>query len=227
MTASASTCGVQAKQWLDRCINEHSDICHPGVRRLPTRLVDVGNTTTNPHVVETSSAIVHAYCALSYCWGDSNSFITDTVTYNERRAGFRIDSVPKTIRDAVLLTRELGLRYLWVDSLCIIQDDNADWEYEATHMCTTYSQAVVVFAAVDSPTCEMGLFATEPRHRLMQVHRKEGSIFARSSFHTNIADRVYYEKHRKVQEGMEPNVLHSRGWCLQELALASRIIWYV
>ena len=177
--------------------------------------------------METSSAIVHAYCALSYCWGDSNSFITDTVTYNERRAGFRIDSVPKTIRDAVLLTRELGLRYLWVDSLCIIQDDNADWEYEATHMCMTYSQAVVVFAAVDSPTCEMGLFATEPRHRLMQVHRKEGSIFARSSFHTNIADRVYYEKHRKVQEGMEPNVLHSRGWCLQELALASRIIWYV
>ncbi|PMD19341.1 heterokaryon incompatibility, partial [Hyaloscypha hepaticicola] len=67
-------------------------------------------------------------------------------------------TLPKTFQDAVLITRDLGVRYLWIDSLCIIQDSDEDWEQEAARMSEVYANGYVMLAAHGSENCHGGCF---------------------------------------------------------------------
>lgn len=93
---------------------------------MPTRVIDVGTFGKNKiHLHETADLHIRC-CALSYNWGRSESCKTKKATYQCRLAGLLVDDLPTTIRDAVLLTRLLGFRYVWIDALCIFQDDPVD-----------------------------------------------------------------------------------------------------
>jgi hypothetical protein len=76
------------------------------------------------------------YAALSHCWGLYPLLTTTTSNISSHssrppgRSGIPLSSLPRTFRDAILIKRALGLRYLWIDSLCIIQDSDVDWERE-------------------------------------------------------------------------------------------------
>ncbi|KAH7111152.1 heterokaryon incompatibility, partial [Dactylonectria estremocensis] len=80
------------------------------------------------------------YVALSYCWGSDLSGVVTTLSSNvePHLQGIAVNSLPQIIQDAVRVYRELGLRYLWVDSLCIIQDDRKDWAQEVDRMRKVY-----------------------------------------------------------------------------------------
>ncbi|KAK0724384.1 hypothetical protein B0H67DRAFT_473649, partial [Lasiosphaeris hirsuta] len=79
--------------------------------------------------------------------GQKRNLTTTKETYNIRTAGTPISDLPMTIRQAVWVTRRLGRKYIWVDSLCIIQDDTSDWEAEALKMATVYAMAAVTIVA--------------------------------------------------------------------------------
>ncbi|ORY09011.1 heterokaryon incompatibility protein-domain-containing protein, partial [Clohesyomyces aquaticus] len=117
---------------------------------LPTRVIDVGTNADGATVrlVETKRRRDH-YIALSHCWGPPTKrpLCTSKATFPQHLAGIHISSLPKTFRDAVAITRLLNLRYLWIDSLCIIQDDRNDWSMEAPRMGAFYSGAHLVIAA--------------------------------------------------------------------------------
>lgn len=212
----------QAKRWLDACLTAHVDCCSPPVQELPTRVIDVGNELDDPRLFETAPGAQGIYCTLSYCWGQTRTFTTTLSTFEDRKKGFGIDELPATIRDAVVLARGLGIRYLWVDSLCIIQDSSSDWEYEAARMCSVYNQAAITFAAIDSPASETGLFIAGSDRRLVKLDEQWGPIYARMHSHSAPDD------HRSLpRDEITSRVLNTRGWCLQELALSSRILWYV
>lgn len=95
----------------------------------PPRLFEPGNDKRTP------------YIALSHCWGLDQTFRTVTANLESMRSGFKLEVMPKTYRDALLLARLLSIKYIWIDSLCIIQDDSLDWQIEASKMCDVYSNA--------------------------------------------------------------------------------------
>ena len=121
--------------WMKKCADEH-DECGRIRSPLPTRVVDV-SSSANADVVtlHISAADDYTdYAVLSHCWGGNIPFKTTKATLPDRVAGMKMDQLPKNFRDAVTVTRRLGLRYIWIDALCIVQDDEDDWKTEAAKM---------------------------------------------------------------------------------------------
>jgi hypothetical protein len=75
------------------------------------------------------------------------------------RDGLATSTLPRTVRDAVVFARRLGLRWVWVDALCFIQDSTLDWEAEAARTCNVYQGCFVCVAAKGAFSCEEGLFS--------------------------------------------------------------------
>jgi hypothetical protein len=112
------------------------------------------------------------YVALSYCWGSNVPFTTTSANLQEHKQenGITFDQLPETLQDAVLMVRFLGLRYLWVDCLCIVQDDIADWEHEAAQMADVYSNAFLTLAAMRANHCDEGFLGPRtPREQTLPV----------------------------------------------------------
>lgn len=195
------------KGWLDKCDAEHPN-CPKGETDLPTYLLDLENPSTIR--VVRSSGQRGRYAALSYCWGDCRQFILTKDTYDDRLKGFSLEQLPKSFRDAIQVTRQLGLRYLWIDALCIIQDDIESWEQESARMCDYYSDAAVTILASNASDGRDG-FLKERNSRYLPVDLVSGDM----------SERVYVQENSlNFNRVIEP--LENRGWCLQELALSRR-----
>ncbi|KAK4190632.1 P-loop containing nucleoside triphosphate hydrolase protein [Podospora australis] len=98
------------------------------------------------------------YVCLSRRWGDSKFLTTTTLNIDAHKTSIKTSDMPKTFQDAISFTRSLGLRYLWIDSLCIIQDDLDDWKAEAEAMARVYMNSYLTLMAVDASSAESGLF---------------------------------------------------------------------
>ncbi|KAI9167159.1 HET-domain-containing protein [Paramyrothecium foliicola] len=97
------------------------------------------------------------YVALSHRWGNNDSFRTTKANYAEiSEKGIRVKELPRTFKEAVQLAHALGYVYLWIDSLCIIQDDEEDWKNEARRMALVFSKAVCVIEAVNGNGFDSG-----------------------------------------------------------------------
>jgi Heterokaryon incompatibility protein (HET) len=130
--------------WLQRCQAQHQS-CHVAAATfLPTRLIDVGvKTPPAPSLCFGENLTSRArYTTLSHCWGESISMPVTLKTSNIQSMMHSLDfrSLPKTFQEAILVTQKLGIRYIWVDSLCIIQDCQKDWEKESV---STFSQTTI------------------------------------------------------------------------------------
>lgn len=123
-----------AKKWIDRCVEKHSD-CGGAMSGSfnPTRLLDVlGDTEESDIRLVLSKNIKGSdhkegwndkYMTLSYCWGaPGKNLITTDDNIKERQQTISLNDLPKTVRDAVILTRRMKVRYLWVDALCIVSE---------------------------------------------------------------------------------------------------------
>lgn len=120
-SARNSECLMVARSWLQKCQQQHPECGDDGMNELPTRVLDVSRDPVRLHVP--ARATKGSWVALSYCWG--NDMLLKTMSHNieAHKMGIAWHSLPKTHQDAVTITRALGLQYLWIDSLCIIQDD--------------------------------------------------------------------------------------------------------
>ena len=161
-------CFELAKWWIKTCQDSHS-ACSRDVGNLPYRVIDIGEVDgpQKLRLVE-SLAEKEPYIALSYCWGDSVPLTTTFQNLNERKREILFQEMPKTFRDAVTITRGLGIRYLWIDALCIVQDRFEDWETHSTQMSVIYANAAVTIAAAHASNTLQGCFS--PRNG-MRSHR--------------------------------------------------------
>ncbi|KAH8654616.1 heterokaryon incompatibility, partial [Tricladium varicosporioides] len=87
------------------------------------------------------------YLTLSHCWGGGNNFKLQAGNLKHLKSEIPLDQLPRTFRDAMVITKVLGYRYLWIDSLCIIQDSEEDWAQEAGRMAQVYGNAILNLAA--------------------------------------------------------------------------------
>jgi Heterokaryon incompatibility protein (HET) len=146
-------------EWISQCKTHHLKCRLPpssSEQWLPTRLLDVGSDNgAEPHlprVVETRG-IPHAglrYAALSHMWGDveiAPPLRTMQHNYYSVREAIQFERLPQNFIDAIHTCRSLGIQYIWIDSLCIIQDSVPDWEEEAGSMHMVYKNAELMIAA--------------------------------------------------------------------------------
>ncbi|KAF3766598.1 HET-domain-containing protein, partial [Cryphonectria parasitica EP155] len=203
------------RQWLIDCDHNHPKCRRSSARDLPTRLIYVG-TLVNPSLslYETQPRDNMRYSALSHPWGKPPHFCTFPSTIDNHKKGIDFYDLPLTFRNAITVTRELNLQYLWIDSICIIQGPDGDFENEATRMEAVFSNAYCVLAAC-SVLGQGDSFLNERKKRKNISLKYEGkpAIFV-CEFMDNFN-----------QDVLESN-LSQRGWVLQERALARRTIYF-
>lgn len=185
------------------------------------------NTPPFPVVYAASKCLLCMMCSshssLNIQWGSSSPFITSPETIKARRSGFDINEAPQTFIDAVIVTRHLRLRYLWVDSLCICQNDAEDWARESSRMVDVYSKAYIVVAASRADDCNKGCFHVRKDRPTVIIDLPGGleAVHATTLFQT---DQHAISSSAKGDFRAEP--LSTRGWALQERVLARRIVHY-
>lgn len=153
---------------LDNCKKSHNVCKGPSRILLPRRVLEVqvdDNSDIVVRLVEPAPGNEGAYIALSHCWGKSQSCVTahasskdSSSTLELRKIGIPWVTLPKTFQDAVTLTSLLGITYIWVDSLCIIQNDAEDWATESAKMADIYEHASLTLSATVSAGDSYGCF---------------------------------------------------------------------
>jgi hypothetical protein len=212
---------------MKRCIATHEKcrltLATGATSFVPTRLLDVDNNVVR--LVESANDIEQGadrrFLALSHCWGSIPIIRTLRDNYQDHREVIAPERLSKTFRDAVHTTRKLGYRYLWVDSLCIIQDDRDDWMREAATMCDVYQYATLTIAAAHAATGNVGCFAE--RDGLLQIPFY--IEIAQSRAVTSI--RIQFASYGRIANvaGGDP-ALYGRAWVLQEQLLSPRMLMF-
>lgn len=234
-------CFDLTREWLDTCMTTHEAcrLARPGLP-LPKRVIHVGdqdNTAirlmeNNNASIRTDSGKPPSYLALSHCWGGKVPLMTEKATLEQRKTNIAWDSLPRTFQDAVTITRELGFDYVWIDSLCIVQDDAQDWVTEAAKMASIYEGATVVLAATASVDGRGGCLFTRDKHIEVQGKSHDGvpySFFARKAVpHVIFNSDLRVERLEKgpTELTARPYPLFKRAWCFQERLLATRMLHF-
>ena len=218
-----------ATAWLVEC-SEHHPYCDTPAAleaQLPTRVIDVGSAESGNDacLLETEGRITGSYIALSHCWGGNGHVRTTIATLPEYLSKVDLAILPKTFADAVQAARQLRIRYLWIDSLCIIQDSPTDWESEASRMGTYYKNALVTISASHGPNSDAGLFVKRDG---LSIHPclvnikydndwRQAYVYAR--------DTSFQLSKSSLGELNKPP-LYTRSWVLQEQLLSPRTLTY-
>ncbi|KAH8588248.1 hypothetical protein B0O99DRAFT_555387 [Bisporella sp. PMI_857] len=214
---------AMAAYWLHKCLTQHPGCSH-GARnsKLPSRVLDVGNEQDQTVRLCVSSENERGvYCTLSYRWHAHTFFATTRSNIEELRRKIPVDQLPKTIQDAIIITRTLGVRYLWVDAIAIIQDDAEDWTREASRMDSIYRNSILTIAAIDGPNEGDGIFRR--RQYNPRPYRRKQSLDMKPGYFDYNHPFVYFSRKARARPSGE---LDTRGWCLQEQLLSPRVLSY-
>lgn len=141
------------------CEKEHKECRGNQESTLPTRVLDVGTPKRESVRLHTTTRTdTSPFIALRYCWGKSGNLTTVKANLDARKQEIPWSSIPQIMRDAIQVTRHLGIRYVWIDALCIIQDDPQDWDREASQMKDVYANACLVISGTRAGDCHQTLF---------------------------------------------------------------------
>jgi Heterokaryon incompatibility protein (HET) len=162
------------------------------------------------------------YATLSHCWGQEQIITTTKNTFKSRQRGIPWECLSKTFREAIYITHKLGYRYIWIDSLCIIQDDKLDWEIESKKMASTYQNSVFTIAASKSADGNGGCFTSTPGLTGEEPYHSDGLSWRVPLPHVYEPPPRWHGFDSSEYEW--PLIL--RAWTLQEELLSSRVIYY-
>lgn len=192
---------------------------------LPTRVLDLGDGADRDLVLLETHGLHANYCALSYCWGPQGlqKLLTTRETLRDHLSGISFDALPRMFQDAVQVVRSIGIRYLWIDSLCILQGDGEDWESESKRMATVYSGAYLVIAASGSRNPEEGCFVS----RLNEAPPLELPFFSANGQDAGTMFVSLYSNCTDEETFQTWGPLGQRGWAMQEWYLARRILHFM
>jgi len=206
---------------ISECHAHHIDCKAVSLPRLPTRVINVQESTSPTiylHIPERSGEF-DQYVTLSYCWGGDQPVVALKQNLDDLRSGITVAALPQTLQDAVQTTRDLGYQYLWVDALCIIQDDNKDIAREITAMADIYRNSTMTILAATSSSVGEG-YLNHPREQpsfiTLPVELPNGETGQIGISHP--CEWGHF--------GWNLNPLSKRGWTFQEFLLARRILFY-
>lgn len=190
---------------------------------LPKRLLDVGadNTDSVKLVGATGLPGSTAYIALSYCWGPSQNHVLMRTEVEQAAQNIEIAGLSTTAQDAIECTRRLGRRYLWIDALCIVQDDPDDWAREAARMQDVYGHAWLTIIASAASSSDQGFLREREVDQAMPIllpNPVNGQYIDGLTWRLVDADAW--------RDEVETSPLSARAWCVQERFLSLRTVFF-
>ncbi|KAL7936146.1 heterokaryon incompatibility domain-containing protein [Trichoderma chlorosporum] len=216
----------RVSNWLNECSSKHGSCMSSLLAQLPKRVLEITSDSQghiNVRLIE-DFAEQEKYICLSHRWGASTHLCQTTIeslpAHLERIPWSRL---PKTFQDAAKVAVWLGIKYIWIDSLCIIQDSSDDWKDQAAQMCEIYSGAFVTLAAAWSADSDVGLFRESPSFK---VHSSPSIGTQAASYLIRRApEHTTWDVAGVLQ--MTPELpLLSRAWVYQERLLSPRIVYF-
>lgn len=238
--------------WLSECTRNHTE-CAAVTKepKLPARVIDLGSVQeSKPPRLLVTNGQTGAYLALSHCWGQESIFLTRWSNIEQLKEKIPVKKLPRTFIDAFMVARILRIRYIWIDSLCIIQDDPDDWEKEAQKMGLIYESSQCTIAATSSSSSSisflnyqgkdfgtLGLSQREQMYRGLSRSKQmypqdySGSLFLPLLYDkTDRAKGTFYITQPRQRADpllyISKAPLNKRGWVLQERLLSRRILHF-
>ncbi|KAI0404105.1 HET-domain-containing protein [Xylaria palmicola] len=213
---------ARARKWLQDCVQHHPRCSPPaGSSFVPTRLIKIWTHEGRRLIqLRESGGVEVRYVALSYCWGGRQDMQTTKQTIDRYQTEINFNDMPRSIQDAIIVTENLGIQYLWIDAFCIIQDDEEDRQREIDLMGRVYEKADVTIMA----------------SRAQGAH--EGFLGNVSSYGQTRPDWVFEMHYRDRTGQLSPIVvapksfrdpvdhLSKRAWAFQERLFSHRILEY-
>ncbi|TGO61200.1 hypothetical protein BCON_0029g00430 [Botryotinia convoluta] len=216
-----------ARNWIKTCSEDHDECPDMDEKPLPTRVINVGSDDQEPFLVPTNHQMGR-FIALSHCWGGSVEEEAKLTVEKAELFKNRIpmSHLPANFVDAILITRSLGLEYLWIDCLCIIQDSREDWDIESKHMGDVYHDAVVTLAAAAASKATDGMLHTFSSYDLTGGPAIKLKLSQESTSEDTV-DIVHRDSTREdLGHLLYKGPLANRGWTLQEEILCPRTLYY-
>lgn len=213
--SGSDECFLFLIQTLHECSTKHKK-CAQTVVQLPTRVIDTGDSSSKDGTAKVvrGEDLMATYATLSYCWGKWEGLKLTTLNVGDMERGLPWKHLPVLFRDAITVVRRLGIRYLWIDALCIMQDSLEDWRKEAVKMGRYFRHSSVSIASTAGTSPEQPILKRRSR-----AWRCGKFLFKPAQGHVS-----YPLSGRRVPWDFETGILKSRAWAYQEEELAPRII---
>ena len=190
--------------------------------QLPTRVLQIGNESNHVSKLVSGSGKHESYATLSHCWGKTEPLTTKLATLGTRQSCIADSELPKSFMDAVTTCRKLDIKYLWIDSLCIIQDSKKDWQAESATMGDVYGDSTITIAAASALDSSEGCFFQRNALSIRPCYARVFSVWCMVERHPNLLDEIYGDLRL-----MSSFVLDKRAWVLQEQILACRTVSFL
>jgi len=215
----ASECGMRlAKQWLSTCQEQHIFCPKLSDPVLPDRIIEIlpgkGSEQDLTARLTCGNGALGQYAALSYVWGGPQTVVTTTQNIQSHYLILPFSRLGTTIQDAIRVTHGLGLRYLWVDSLCIMQDSKADKAQQISQMKRIFESSFVTIIAASAATASVGFLRQSSTPSSLQLpYWYDGSWGV-----VELKERWAWDSRSEV--------INSRAWTLEEKLLSPRKLIY-
>ncbi|KAH6666742.1 heterokaryon incompatibility protein-domain-containing protein, partial [Halenospora varia] len=211
------------KAWLHNCEQHHAACTErtmqaSSIHKFPKRILDLRNhrITLRENLASRAN-----YACLSHCWGKSEGMLKTTrANIEDFKIGIPNQILPKTFQDTVKACQQLDIDFLWIDSLCIIQDSPEDWTREAASMGDIYENAYLTIAATKAARSSDGLYSVTEGPFLAHFD-VEGAV------HRSITPPLPHSGVVTAQSDLISSFpLFDRGWAYQERRLSVRIVHF-
>ncbi|KAH8591770.1 heterokaryon incompatibility protein-domain-containing protein, partial [Bisporella sp. PMI_857] len=228
---SENTGSNKAFEWAltqyKNCLATHSTCPNQTVAKLPARVLALGDLETGSLDL-TANVRIHesideqnTYACLSHCWGVHLPIKLTKENLASFRNNIPWSALPKSFQDAIAFTRKLRIPYIWIDSLCILQDDEEDWREQSAQMAEIYENSVITLAASAAENGAAGCFL-HPSPTTQQVSPSVSNnpkiLIKESPWHPDLDAKDAQDK--------EHIPLFSRGWAYQERILAPKVLHF-
>ena len=215
--AGDDVCFELARKWRTTCLENHRESCLRTINPIfPTRIIDVGpvDGSCEPRLWITKLEEGN-WVALSHCWGKGPQFMTTLHNIADRKRAIPFKDMPQTFQDAIITTRKMGYQFLWIDSLCIVQDDHDDWVAESIRMGDYYKHAILTISADSAPEDHVGFLNQDREDYLSTV------VKVAPNYEVGIRKMYPCANFRNRDTWVS-----KRAWTLQEFVLSPRTLHY-